>query len=209
MKPCLRLCLLLILVLGAPPVHATPTIGIYTDFFGVRCADTTMDGVLQGSVWANGVDGITGAEFGVYCSKYWTNNLLLTFTAERGSIQLGDPMCCKEWATGGTSLAFTSCQEGSRVRLLTFLLFEKTPTEDIAFHITAKDRPANPYFRCPLITLCDAPAYTKQCVGIGQEAIINPSSAVRCPLTSGSDRGSPQIANVHPATWSAMKNIYR
>ena len=208
----LRLCILLILVLDTAPVLASPKIAIYTDAFGTRCTDTTINGVLKGSVWAEDMAGITGAEFSVCCDKYWTHNLILTFTSPPGSIQLNDPLGCKfwdRWATGGVSLAFTECQASPRVRLFTFLLFEKAPTQDITLHLTAKQPPANPYFGCPLITLCDAPAYTKQCVALGQDAIINPGREVRCS-SSFSDQGrSPQLTKVNSSSWSAVKNVYR
>jgi hypothetical protein len=148
-------------------------------------------------------------EYGVCCDKYWTHNVFLTFTPEPNAIQLGDPLGCQPWAMGGTSLAFTACQGSSRVRLGTFILFQRTATQDITLHLTAKDRSSNPYFRCPLITLCDAPAYTKQCVSSGEDAIINPSVPVNCPSTWRPDTGSPQLVNVHSANWSAVKSIYR
>ena len=214
----LRLCILLIVVLGAGPAHAGPTIGIYTDLAGTQCTGSTVNGVLQGSVWVNDVDGLTGAEFAVYCSQDWTNDFLLQFTPEpSAALQLGDPLryFTLYWGDkGGTNIAFSACQTGSRVRLFTFLLVEKTPTHDIALRITTHTTPSNPYFCCPLITLCDGPVYTKLCVRdyngtyvpIGEpDAIINPQdrSAAPCPSASGVP------LNVRPVSWSAVKNFYR
>ena len=140
----LRLCILLIVVLGVAPAHAGPTIRIYTDLAGTQCAGSTVNGVLQGSIWANDVDGLTGAEFAVYCSQDWTNDILLQFTPEpSAALQLGNPLRCPshdisphwygKWGCpnstwcwdaygvqqGGTNIAFSACQTGSRVRLFT------------------------------------------------------------------------------------------
>ncbi len=233
----LRLCILLIVGLGAAPAHTAPTIGIYTDLAGTQCTGTTVNGVLQGSIWANDVDGLTGAEFAVYCSQDWRRDFLLQFTPEpSAALQLGNPLRCPShdisvyggvrcpgWCwdaygvqQGGTNLAFPACQTGSRVRLFTFLLVEKTPTRDIALHITDHATPSNPYFCCPLITLCDGPVYTKLCVNepdyMGMyaprgepDAIINPQD--RSPALCPSASGVP--LNVRPASWSALKNLYR
>jgi hypothetical protein len=238
----LRPCILLFVVLVAP-AHAAPTIRIYTDLAGTQCTGTTVNGVLQGSVWANDVNGLTGAEFAVYCSQDWTKAILLQFTPEpNAALQLGNPLRCpshnissefsynekwgcpgSEWCwddygvqRGGTNIAFPACQTGSRVRLFTFLLVERTPTRDIALHITDHATPSNPYFCCPLMTLCDGPVYTKLCVNEpyyrgsyaprGEPgAIINPldSSALQCPSVSGVP------LNVHPASWSVVKGLYR
>ena len=244
MTLCLRLCILLILVLGVAPAHATPTIRIYTDLAGTQCTGSTVNGVLHGSIWANDVDGLTGAEFAVYCSQDWTNDILLQFTTEPSvALQLGNPLRCSshdisigrpywgaEWTCqssawcwdaygvqqGGTNIAFPACQTGSRVRLFTFLLVEKTPTHDIALHITDHATPSNPYFCCPLITLCDGPVYTKLCVNEPDDhetyaprgepdAIINPQDRSTAPCPSAS--GVP--LNARPASWSAVKNLYR
>jgi len=217
----LRLCLLLTLLLHSASSHSAPTIGIYTDVNGTQCTGTTTNGFLQGSVWANGVDGITGAEFDIFCNQYLNHNLTLVFASEPGSIQVGDPLlkeCVRYcWWTpwggpvdsgGGTNLAFTACQGGSRVRLFTFVLIEKAPTQDIAFHIMGHG--INGLFNCPLITLCDAPAYTKLCVNDTNsslpDAIINPqdgSAVLNCPSASG------VLLSVQQASWSAVKSLYR
>ncbi len=55
--------------------------------------------------------------------------------------------------------------------------------------------PANPNFPCPLLVLCDSPAYTLFCVSGGQ-LIINPEG-VSCPVA------------VQVVTWSRVKGLYR
>ena len=180
---------------------------------------TTTNGFLQGSVWANDVDGLTGAEFSIFCNQYLNHDLTLVFASEPSSLQLGDPLlkeCLRYcWWTprgpvdsgGGTNLAFTACQGGARVRLFTFVLFEKAPTQDIEFHIMAHR--SNWHLNCPLITLCDAPAYTKMCVSTDSsvpDAVINPqdvSAVPNCPSASGG------LVGVQPASWSAVKSLYR
>ena len=38
-------------------------------------------------------------------------------------------------------------------------------SETIPLRIIQHDSPSNPMFRCPLLTTCDAPVFTKLCVG--------------------------------------------
>src|SRR5262249_4489142 len=66
---------------------------------------------------------------------------------------------------------------------------------DTELHVVAADPPGNPQFRCPLVNLCEAPTFTKVCVG-GGVFIINPSFA-RC------------VDAVTSTTWSSIKRLYR
>jgi hypothetical protein len=61
--------------------------------------------------------------------------------------------------------------------------------------VVAADPPGNPQFRCPLVNLCDAPTFTKVCVG-GGVFVINPS-------------GASCIDAVTPQTWSGVKGLFR
>src|SRR5262245_18139267 len=74
--------------------HGAPAIGIYTDLQGTQCAGSTANGILQGSVWADVTEGISGAEFGIYCNKLGTGDVELIFYPEPEAITLGDPMRC-------------------------------------------------------------------------------------------------------------------
>src|SRR5262245_9508814 len=140
-----RLCILLIVALGIAPTHAGPTIGIYTDLAGTQCTGATANGARYGPVWANDLDRRTGAGVGICCRQDWPGDFFLTFRPESSAaLQLGNPLLCPSrcWdydsgrPQGGTNIAFATCQTGSRVRLFTFLLIEKTPTHDIALRIT-------------------------------------------------------------------------
>lgn len=260
MASCLRSCAILCLIGVFDLAHGIPSIGIYTDLQGTQCAGSPTGGFLQGSVWAEVSEGMTGAEFGIYCSELWKGDIELIFFPEPAMTVLGDPIRCplspaelqipnppiadngsvpdppagggwhwrrcgkcicwcgdmdrRDDGLGGASMAFPSCQAGPRVRLLTFVLIERVPTSDVTLHIVERNPPTNPYFCCPLITLCDGVAFTKVCANDGEsttfplvyytpQSIINPSGAPRCKPLSAAPLA------LYPVSWSAVKGLYR
>lgn len=262
MTSCLRSLIILCVTSGLEVAHGMPAIGIYTDLQGTQCAGSTTNGFLQGSVWADATEGITGAEFGIYCNRLWSGEVQLLLYPEPGTLCVGDPQRCPlspaelqipdpplvedssaddpppggwDWrrcgecicwcgdanrdshddGIGGVSIVFSGCQAGPRVRLLTFVLIERVPIDDVTLHIVERNPPSNPYFCCPLLTLCDEPAFTKVCVNGGEhrngfplifytpQAVINPRAAVPCkPLSAGP-------LTLQSASWSAVKSLYR
>jgi hypothetical protein len=52
---------------------------------------------------------------------------------------------------------------------------------------------------CPLVTLCDTPAFTSICMDMGPKniAVLNPSGAIPCGVTAESSE------------WGAVKELYR
>ncbi|MFQ5601177.1 MAG: hypothetical protein ACE5G2_11580, partial [Candidatus Krumholzibacteriia bacterium] len=115
------------------------------------------------------------------------------------NIVMGDP-----FNRLGVNIAFQTCQTGPRVQLFTFTVVEVVPANDIWLTVRQHYDPANYLFACPLFTLCDAPAFTKVCVGAPDSdhwrAVINPSIGVT---------GDCIPVPVSESTWSEIKAIYR
>jgi hypothetical protein len=201
-----------------PLAHAQ-TIGVYLDTAGTVCNGQTAGGIIQGSIWVNlagaAANGITGAEFRVdptqgYRGEFYTNYTVNV--TQDTQVFLGNPfVVTNKFVGGGTNMTFTSCQTGARVRLMTFTIVETEPTNDIWLNVRQHAFPKNASFKCPLLTLCDAPAYTKLCVGqadssdpevadpIHWYAVVNPNGGVQ--------RACDPVA-VALKTWSEVKSLY-
>ena len=74
----------------------------------------------------------------------------------------------------GINMAWEACQTGGsagRVLLSTLIVIPTTPCGSdvlpgqINLSAGQHGQPSNPLFRCPLVTLCDAPVFTKVCMG--------------------------------------------
>lgn len=148
----------------------------------------------------------------------------------------------------GQNIGFAACMDGAgtgRVLLSTVIAFYTTPCNSTTLppeiHLGTRGHfdPANPLFRCPLFTLCDAPAYTKVC--LGDDITLCPAPIIPgcgnpgrppCPViaqcsTSGhfaiNDPLSPGVGHCKPGpgktaasdalatpeTWSNVKALYR
>lgn len=94
MNAYLRSFAILCLMNGLEPADGSPAIGIYTDLEGSQCAGSTTNGILQGSIWVDAPAGMTGAEFGIYCSELWTGNVELILYPEPGTIVIGNAIRC-------------------------------------------------------------------------------------------------------------------
>ena len=82
------------------------------------------------------------------------------------------------------------------------------------------DTPSNSFYRCPLATLCDAPLFTKVCLGDNVAPCANLSAPAVPPAfcsTSGiaiinprPGASAPCVPSaVQPRTWSSVKSLYR
>ena len=178
------------------------TIGVYVDAAGTQCTGTTSGTMITGSVWVNlagaAAAGITGAEFRIDNNHRFDCTVVVS-PDPAATIMLGDA-----FNLAGTNFAYETCQTGTRVRLMTFSLIENTPETDIWLTLTQHARPTNWTFACPLVTLCDAPAYTKVCVGlpnsVAWSAVLNPSEGVAAECAP---------VGVSPSSWSQVKGLYR
>lgn len=136
--------------------------------------------------WDNssGLGGITGAEYRV---TGLPAGYIASATANPAAIFIGDPL------GNGTNIAFSECQGigGFIVPLLTIeVLRFMEETEPLALFIEARSPPANPFFDCSLVTLCDNPAFTKLCVpgnGVAQEGGIVPDPSDPFPANGATN----------------------
>ena len=195
-----------------------PSIGVYVDSTGTTCTGNTAAGVLFGSVWANldgaAGNGITGAEFRIDLSDRepplaGPSAFTMVWTADPNAmVTLGDPSGTGPFNQGGVNIAYGACQTGLRVKLFSFMAVENTPSTDEWLSVHRNYQPKNPNFLCPLVNLCDEPAYTKICAGRDDGAsldrywrsVINPSVGVSSDCNP---------VAVSPTSWSTIKNLYR
>ena len=129
--------------------------------------------------------GITGFEFRVLGLP--TSWIAMSELCGPVPCIVGDPF------GAGAYWAWGSCRLDDVVPLLavTFIAFEER--SDVALAIGARVPPTNPTFDCPLVTRCDAPAFTRECV-VGDQIVINNSEL--CPVAT------------RQQSWSAVKALY-
>ena len=165
----------------------TGSIGAYFDPAGATCSATQVPfnpGTLYvlAILGGDSAGGITGAEFrldGVPGAWFPSAN------GRPGSTTVANPL------TGGCNIAFL-CDSGSGgvVLLYTVNYFVTSLINDVTIRVDRHTNPSNQNFICPLVTLCDAPAFSARCTRNG-EAFINHS-------------GAPCLVGVEPATWSRV-----
>ena len=181
-------------------VHAVPAgandglLGVFFDRNGASCSGNvptaslaTLHVVLltDGSTFA----GVTGAELSIEPSAAGVF-FLQGEDVEAGGLQLGNALA------GGTTIGFSSCHSGAAVPIMSFQAFNLgNPARDVELRVRARNRPSNPFMRCPLAVLCDDP-HTAVCV-TGSKAILNPSPNRTC-------QGGRESAE-----WSRLKDLYR
>ena len=130
--------------------------------------------------------GIIGAEFRLIgYDSGWLNTVTPNPSANfiAGDL-LGD----------GGQIAFANCQfqqASTPVLLYTIDTLVPAAIPDVTLQIGRHNAPSNPNFQCPLVVLCDPPVFTKICVA-SAEAFLT-----ACPVS------------VHPATWTAVRALYR
>jgi hypothetical protein len=194
------------LVLTSAALAQDGSIGVYLDSAGTICDGSTGGSALNGSIWVNlagaTASGITGAEFRVDNTNYEDYTILATANPA-AAIVLGNP-----FNQLGTNIVFPACQTGTggRVQLYTFTVLELTSPapEDSWLTVRQHYDSSNPNFACPLVNLCDAPAYTAVCLGARDSdhwrAVVNPSVGTN---------GDCSPVAVEEATWSAVKEVFR
>jgi hypothetical protein len=184
--------------------------------------------------------GITGVEF---AGQIGPDNspdldwLLLELPNPTANIVLGSAFVPPDPAPRGLNIAWSSCQnDGGRVHVLTVLPIALRPCgpgerpPSLSLSGVQHSSPSNVFFRCPLVTLCDAPAFTKVCLGdniVDCETPVPPFPIASKCSTSGEfvinprghrglnqceralATGSPKAANVAEESWSSVKALYR
>lgn len=123
----------------------------------------------------------------------------------------------------GVNVAWGSCQTGGEGMVLietVEILNLGCDTGSLPILVTDHDTPGNAFFRCPLATLCDAPLYTKVCLGDDVAPCPNPDRPGGPPAqcsTSGMLLINPaaNVSNpcrptaVRASTWTHVKDLYR
>ena len=131
----------------------------------------------------------------------------------------------------GLNLVWSACQSGTngRVHLGQVLVIPTAPCgpsarpPELVMSVGQHWSPSNRFLRCPLFTLCDAPAFTKVCLGselVTCDLEVPPFSPVATCSSSGSfsinsangigrcDALKPD-ADGAQKTWSEVKSLFR
>ncbi len=174
---------------------STGSIGLYFDRAGTVCSGTIQPD-QPGKVYVvakmNGMSecGIAGAEFrftGVPAS--WRTHPV----TNPEILSIGDPL------GDGVTVAFR-CQrpeDGYYVLYEVLVLADREET-DLEFRIRKRNPATSPDFDCPLLVLCDFPAFTKICVdGMG------------CTVNARAPRLCSTPVAVERSTWGSFKTFYR
>lgn len=228
-KQLVATCGLALLVLAsAPSWAANGNIGLFFDQAGAVCQQAVPCGgqarlyvyaLLEGASQF----GITGAEYKVQVGPNsnpdpgWLFNE--TFDPNAATIGSGafNPV---DNSARGINVSWAECQTGDGYKVLieTVDIFNATSpcnTDELALKVVKHDTASNQFFQCPLFVLCDAPVYTKVCLGSNIVACRNPeppnADNAFCS-TSGEAfvNGSRNCTvAVQPTSWSAMKDLYR
>lgn len=157
-------------LLGA---HTASAAGIYVvdmpDGSGSACVDLEAPKPYAFSLYVVAdtgnlpLGGLVGAEFSLQGLEELFGvppDGVLVWVAEANlpvSVVVGDPF------GAGTHIVFPTCQSGW-VLLFTLHMIAYDHTGLRELHVTAHQQPSNPLFDCPVLDLCDAPVYTRQCV---------------------------------------------
>jgi hypothetical protein len=183
------------------------------------------------------LDGITGLELGMQIGDDGSPdpgwNFMEDFTSGAtvtiGHGLFGPPdehaITPRRYRGRGINMAWGACQSGERHQVLieTARVTNSGCSTDVLRLIgTDHDSPANSYFQCPLATLCDAPVYTKVCLGDNVTSCPNPDAPHGDPsLCSTSGYfvlNPPDGMNIHapcsptavqPSSWGGVKGLYR
>lgn len=176
--------------------------------------------------------GITGAEFGVRIGPDRMPDpgyLLVEMPNSSARISIGSAFTPPDADTRGLNLAWTTCQSGNdgRVLLETIMVIPTVPCgpnvspPTLSLRVGQHWWPSHRFMRCPLFTLCDAPAFTKVCLGTDEhwcDLQVPPFTPYARCSSSGSfvingkggpgrcGKGKPE-ADV--MTWGGVKALYR
>ena len=178
--------------------------------------------------------GITGVEFGVRlgADRYPDPGyILIEIPTSTPIVKLGSAFTPPDAERRGMNLVWSTCQQGTngRVYLGRVLVLPTAPCgpnvmpPKLEMTVGQHWWPSNRYLRCPLFTLCDAPAYTKICLGSDYapcDLEVPPFSRVANCSSSGTFvingahgigrcKSAKQEADAAPQTWSQVKSLFR
>jgi hypothetical protein len=201
-----------------------PAINIYAELKGASAAGIT--GVEFAATY--GPDGAPDTDWAIFSVGY----------NPTASVRLGDAFLPVDPGTRGLNMSWDNCQnDNGRVYIGTIVLFgiapcgpSQLPPSFFMEGGQATD-PSNPFFRCPLFSLCDAPVFTKVCLGdniVPCEVQAPPfplsatcSTSGRFSINVSKDTGlgkcypagkagvQSQDKLTAEATWSSVKELYK
>ena len=211
------------LVLAASPVlAANGNIGLFFDEgaaicqMAVPCGAPAVRLYVYGLLQGASQFGITGAEYRVTASNNGVGWAF--FETIQAPVSLGGGAFPPN---GGLNIAWPECQVGDGTKLLLEYVdilnlgdcSGAERTLRVEKHFTA----SNAFFQCPLFTMCDAPFYTKFCLGSNLKLCRNPeppnpndatcSTSGEAFLNPGPTRNC--TVAVQDASWSTIKDLYR
>jgi hypothetical protein len=219
---------LALLVFAASPSFAVNgNIGIYADQGQAICAaplgyQTPLTLYVYGLLQGGSVGGITGAEYQITQSANvdWIYGENFSPATGSGAITVGSGAIVGP--SPGINIAWggNDCQTGPGSVLLEIVtVFDATGNDagtPNTLRVEAHTTPGNPFFRCPLFTLCDAPVFTKVCLGQDLDTIVCPFPpfAQACTRSTSGEffinpvQGFNCTVAVAEKTWSQMKGLY-
>jgi hypothetical protein len=131
----------------------------------------------------------------------------------------------------GVTAAWSSCQTGTNGMILietVDILNMGCSAAELPLRVARADPASNPIFQCPLFVLCDAPVYTKVCLGSNITTCMNPqppfpmnamcSTSGEAFLNRVWPPSGPNECSVasndcpiaaQPESWSGVKALYR
>jgi len=180
---------------GIPAAAGGLGIGIFGDSgCETTCIHISQAGQFQFYVRADlaGVE-MNGASFrieGLPAGLF----LSLDYSLPCADCPCGIAGCSNPFTTPGIDMFWPFCQTETCVQLFRAFGFATVvPPQDTVLRVVGRTPPLDPMFDCPMITLCDAPVFTRMCVE-GGVATINPSGV--CPVA------------IEAASWSQIKSLY-
>jgi hypothetical protein len=230
-------CAGLSLALASPAWPRNGQIGLFFDPSGSKCVESIpcagfgtlyIVALLEGA----SLDGITGAEYGVQIGPDLAADPGWTFTEDftpEASAVLGKAFYPLDIDTHqvpfvpgrGVNIAFPECVRGQGKRLVleeVAVANTACSTDPLPLRVVRHDYFSHRSFLCPLFTLCDAPSFTKVCLGDDLHGCLNPTwgNAATCSTSGaaiinprpGQSAPCPRVA-VEPSSWSSMKSLYR
>jgi hypothetical protein len=208
---------------SAQPYPANGYIGVFSDVAGTQCCSTIplfAPTTLHVMAFLGGATapGISGAEFRLEFSQSPTMAGSVSFSASpTASLTIGNPLDFTPnqdppmGQAEGLNIAWNMCQGTGGGGVLVGdvnVIFFAAPLPPLEILTKRRNPPGNALFDCPLLTLCDPPAFTKVCLTIPSGAhgeSVNFRSGINLPSC---DSNCVPVA-VSQNNWSAVKGLYR
>lgn len=223
------------LLLPSVGAGANGNIGLFFDDRGYSC-DMQIPCGCKGRLYVFGLlqgasqTGITGAEYKIRTGRDSNPDPGWVFieTFDPTAVVLGAAMNPVDPYYHGVNVAWPACQQGDGYKVLieTVELWNVGCAGELDLLVVKHDQASNEFFQCPYFVLCDAPVYTKVCLGYtttcpnpnppypdnatcstsGEAWVNDPyrKCCLSCPEVP-----ADCTVDVTPETWSAVKGLYR